>query len=178
MQPDKPTDGYTVMNASPDDLDIIYGLFEAAIQFQKNNQYIGWNQYDTHRIQADLSNKLLFKITEQENILCIFSIYYEDGLIWREREKGDAIYMHRIVVNQTFKKQKMFPIILDWVTEHALKNNLKYIRMDTWADNEKLIGYYKNHGFEYIETYTTPDTTALPVQHRNLTVALLELLIL
>jgi hypothetical protein len=174
MQLDNHTNAYTIVNASPDDINTIYDLFEAAIQFQKNNQYIGWNQYDTHRIQEDVNNGLLFKVTEQDNILCIFSICYDDRLIWREREKGDAMYVHRIVVNQVFKKQKMFPIILDWVTAFALKNNLKFIRMDTWADNEKLIGYYKSHGFAYIETYTTPDTTALPVQHRNLTVALLE----
>ena len=174
MQLDNHTNVYTIVNASPDDLNSIYDLFEAAIQFQKNNQYIGWDQYDTHRIQEDVNNGLLFKVTDQENILCIFSICYDDRLIWREREKGDAVYVHRIVVNQVFKKQKMFPTILHWVTAHALKNKLKYIRMDTWADNGKLIGYYKNHGFEYVETCTTPDTTALPVQHRNLTVALLE----
>jgi len=47
--------------------------------------------------------------------------------------------------------------------------------MDTWAENTKLIGYYQKDGFQFIENYTTEDSTDLPIQHRNLNVALLEL---
>jgi hypothetical protein len=47
--------------------------------------------------------------------------------------------------------------------------------MDTWAENEKIIGYYRSYGFLFVESYTTPDTQDLPLQHRNLHVALLEL---
>jgi hypothetical protein len=170
-------DGYLIVNASPDDLNTIYKLFEAAILFQKENNFIGWNAYDKNRIQADIKSGLLFKVMENQNIHCIFSICYDDSLIWREKEKGDAIYLHRIVVNQAFKKDRMFPKILAWAIALGLKNGLRTIRMDTWANNEKLIGYYKTHGFKYIETYTTPDTPDLPLQHRNLVVALLELMI-
>jgi hypothetical protein len=50
--------------------------------------------------------------------------------------------------------------------------------MDTWADNYKIIEYYKSFGFVFIENYKTPDTPELPIQNRNLNVALLELALL
>ncbi len=169
-----PVSGYTIVNASSDDLNIIYHLFDEAILFQKKNNYIGWSSYDENYIKADIKNGLLFKMLTNDTIACIFSICYTDILIWREKEKGNAIYLHRIVLNQKFKGEKIFQKILNWAIDLIISKNLRYIRMDTWADNEKIIGYYKSYGFKFIENYTTPNTENLPIQHRNLKVALLE----
>lgn len=164
-----------IIKAQEKDLDIICQLFEEAIAFQKANNYIGWNNYDRAYLQSDIENGLLFKIINNQDIICIFSICYSDELIWREMEKGNALYLHRIVLNRRFKAGKVFRKVLDWALDHAMEKRLSYIRMDTWASNEKIIGYYKSYGFAFIENYTTPGTENLPVQHRNLNVALLEL---
>ena len=47
--------------------------------------------------------------------------------------------------------------------------------MDTWADNTKIIAYYKSYGFKFIENYKTTNDSELPIQNRNLNVALLEM---
>ena len=165
----------TVLNATLNDLEEICQLFEEAIRFQKSNNYIGWNHYDKAFLQSDIEKELLFKITRGDQMLCIFSICYSDPLIWREKEKGDALYLHRIVLNQEFKGEKAFQKILDWAIPFALKRDLNFLRMDTWADNKKIIDYYKSYGFCFLENYTTPASADLPLQHRNLKVALLEL---
>ncbi len=166
---------YNITTASEDDLQEVYLLFEEAIAFQKSNNYIGWHSYDREFIQSEIRNNLLFKILCDDNIACIFSICFSDPLIWRDREKGDAVYLHRVVLNQQFKGEKVFAKVLRWATQFADSKNLKYIRMDTWSENDKIIGYYLSYGFSFIENYTTPGTENLPVQHRNLNVALLEL---
>lgn len=171
----KITTNYQIVNTSTEDLLFIYGLFEEAIAYIKRKGFIGWNSYDKKFLQLDIENKLQFKIVTENDILCIFSICFSDALIWREKENGDAIYLHRIVVNPAFKGQKQFEKILNWIVEFASGKRLKYIRMDTWADNPNIIGYYKSYGFQFIENYTTPDTPELPDQHRNLKVALLEM---
>ncbi|MBZ5857613.1 cupin domain-containing protein [Flavihumibacter profundi] len=163
-----------ITNAVVHDLPVIYQLFEEAILFQKRNQYIGWDSYDKEYIQEDVQNGLLFKMVQDNTIACIFSICYSDPLIWREKENGDAIYLHRIVLNRVYKNEKAFKTVLEWAISHAREKQVSYIRMDTWADNEKIIGYYKSYGFHFIENYTTPGTPDLPLQHRNLNVALLE----
>lgn len=165
---------YAIANADRNDLSVIFNLFEKAIQFLKLNKYIGWNSYDKAFIQSDIEQERLFKITIGNEIACIFSVCYSDALIWREMEKGNAIYLHRIVLNRYFAGEKLFSKILEWAIQFAKNNNLQYIRMDTWADNKKIIDYYKSYGFYFIENYTTSNTEDLPVQHRNLNVALLE----
>jgi ribosomal protein S18 acetylase RimI-like enzyme len=78
------------------------------------------------------------------------------------------------VLNQQFKGEKIFQKVLDQAVIFAREKNLENIRMDTWAENQKLISYYRGYGFLFIENYTTPETEDLPEQHRNLKVALLE----
>jgi GNAT superfamily N-acetyltransferase len=165
----------SILPAEAQDLPEIYRLFEQAIQFQKERNYIGWNNYDKAFIQEDIRNKQLYKILNGELTLGIFSVCYSDPLIWREMENGDAIYLHRIVLNREIRGIKLFSLLLDWALKHARQKHLKKLRMDTWAENEKLINYYKSYGFRFVENYTTANTAALPVQHRNLNVALLEL---
>lgn len=107
--------------------------------------------------------------------LCIFSIQFKDPFVWRERDRGDALYLHRIVSHPGFKGQRQFQLVLDWARAFARERNLSFERMDTWASNAKIIAYYKSFGFVFIENYRTPDTPELPLQNRDLEVALLEL---
>jgi ribosomal protein S18 acetylase RimI-like enzyme len=164
-----------IVKAEPDDVSLVCDLFEKAIHFVKISNYIGWKNYDVDFIKTDIGNGLLYKIVVDAEVAGIFSVCYTDKLIWRERETGNAMYLHRIVLNRDFKGVKIFNIVLDWAIRHAALRNLDCVRMDTWADNEKLINYYKTYGFRFIENYTTGDTSDLPIQHRNLKVALLEL---
>lgn len=151
-----------------DDLPLIFNLFEEAIRYQKENGYIGWSSYDKEFIKSD-------KVIRDKEVLGIFSICHTDKLIWREREKKDALYLHRIVLNRAFQGARIFNIILAWSQAYARTHGRKFVRMDTWAANTKLINYYKGYGFIFVENYTTSDTSDLPIQHRNLNVALLEL---
>ena len=104
----------------------------------------------------------------------MFSVCYADKIIWRSRERGDSIYLHRIVVNPAFKGQRLFGAIVAWAGNHCLQKKLKNIRMDTWAANPVIIEYYKSFGFRFVEYYTTPDSEELPIHNRNLALALLE----
>ena len=79
-----------ITNAIRNDRDIIIHLFEQAIQYQKANNYIGWNSFDQAYIEKEIEEGLLFKIVENEQIICIFSVCFSDPFIWRDKEKGDA----------------------------------------------------------------------------------------
>ena len=166
---------YEIFNTESNDLKFIYTMFEEAIDYIKRNNYVGWTTYEKQYLIKDLKNKLQFKVISDKDILAVFSIAFIDALIWREMENGDAIYLHRIVVNPKFKGQKQFEKILNWVRKIATEKELKYIRLDTWADNPNIIEYYKSFGFIYLKNYTTPNTKELPKQHRNLKLALLEM---
>lgn len=166
-----------IINTSKPDTDFVLGLFEQAMQLQGKNGYKVWSVIDKPGIEKDIQSNLQYKILKGADILCVFSIQYNDPFIWRDKDKNDAIYLHRIVVNPVFKGQRLFEKVLKWAIQFAQANNLKYVRMDTWADNVKMIDYYKSFGFEFIENYKTADTLELPTQNRNLNVALLQIML-
>lgn len=169
------TEEVKIINTSKEELGIVIWLFEQAMKLQGKNGYKVWETIDKSGLQREIENRLQYKIMQGGVIVCIFSVQYNDPFIWRYRDKGDAIYLHRIVVSPKFKGQRQFEKILVWAKKVAQENNLKYIRMDTWADNEKIINYYKSFGFEFVEYYITTNAPELPIQNQNLNVALLEM---
>ncbi|GAA4278837.1 GNAT family N-acetyltransferase [Aquimarina mytili] len=163
-----------ISNTQRTDAPFIYFLFEEAISYQKRNHYPVWKGYDKIAIESDIENRLQFKIMINTEIACVFSICYSDALIWRERDNGNSVYLHRVVVNPKFKGRKLFGEIVKWVKNHAKEKRLKHIRMDTWVDNPTIIKYYKGFGFKVIDYYTTPDNIELPIPQRNNFVVLLQ----
>lgn len=165
---------YKIENTTEADLEFVFRLFEEAIAYQKRKGYNIWKNYDKDLLRSELKNKDQYKIVINQKTALIFSVVYDDQLVWGSRDQSDAIYLHRIVVNPEFKGHRLFGIVLDWSIRHAESMNRKFIRMDTWASNENIINYYEGFGFTFIGNNRTPDRLELPIQHRGLHVALLE----
>jgi GNAT superfamily N-acetyltransferase len=163
-----------IRNTEMNDLEQIYELFDHSITYQEKRGYPVWRNYDKNAIITDIKGKNQFKVVIDSIIAIVFSVRYDDKVIWRHHDTGDAIYLHRIVVNPESKGQKLFGVILDWVIAHSKQKGLSAIRMDTWAANPTIINYYKSFGFTLVEDYTTPDSEELPVHNRNLALTLLE----
>jgi ribosomal protein S18 acetylase RimI-like enzyme len=164
----------TIENTTTADLPFVYELFDLSIIYQEKKGYPVWKNYDKSTLVKDVNNKNQYKIVINEQIAMVYSVCYSDKILWRQMENGDAIYLHRIVVNPKFKGQRLFGHILEWSVQHAKSKHLKFIRMDTWADDGNIINYYKGFGFTFIEDFNTPDIPELPVHNRNIPLALLE----
>jgi ribosomal protein S18 acetylase RimI-like enzyme len=165
---------HQVTNTTTGDLDEIYRFFDQSVEYQTRNNRPDWKGLDRNVIAEDMRHGNQYKIQIEQDIAIVFSVRYDDKVIWRSKDKGDAIYLHRIVVNPAFKGQKLFGEILAWAVEKCKASGLQYVRMDTWANNPQLIKYYQGFGFEFIENYTTPDSADLPAHNRRLALALLE----
>lgn len=165
----------TIENTTISDLPTIEWLFSQAMMLQGKNGYKVWANIDYDALKKDIALRLQYKIVSNGEIICIFSVQYSDPFIWQERDQEDAIYLHRIVVNPSHKGQKQFSHVLEWAKQHARERQLRYVRMDTWAENQKIIDYYLSFAFRFLGNYRTGDEPELPIQNRNLNVALLEL---
>ena len=163
-----------IVNTQPSDLPFIYWLYDEAIAYQKRNGYPTWPDYDKDVLRQDIAQQLQFKVLNDGSIHGIFSICYADEMVWRERENGQAFYLHRIVVNPKQKGKRLFGRVLNWARQRAQEKQRSAIRMDTWANNPTIIAYYQNFGFKIVGYYTTPDSEALPVQQRSNDIVLLE----
>ena len=165
----------SIVNTTEEDLPFIYWLFEEAISYQNKNGYPPWKGYDKKALQAEIANKLQYKIVNGGDIIGIFSITFNDPGTWAEWDTGAAVFLHRTITNPNFKGQRTFEKIRDWAVQFATEKGLSYIRMDTWANNPKIIEFYEGYGFRVVTNRTTGNDPELPEQNRNLNVTLLEM---
>ncbi len=164
-----------IENTTIDDLSFIYGLFDHAIAYQTRKKLPVWQGYDKGVLIKEATNGNQYKILIDGTIAIVFSVCYNDKVIWNEKENGDALYLHRIAVNPDFKGRRLFGEILNWAIADARGRHLPYIRMDTWADNQLITSYYEGFGFKVVDHVTAPDSPDLGFQYRNLDLTLLEM---
>jgi hypothetical protein len=154
---------------------MVWQMFQEAMAFRKAKGEQVWDHIDRAAIESEIDEQRQFKVMMNGDVTCLFSVLTSDPHIWGNDEQGDALYLHRIVTNLAFRGQRTFDIVLQWAQQYARANEKRFIRMDTWAQNTRIIQYYQSYGFTVKRTHTTGDIPALPAQNRNLHVALLEL---
>lgn len=120
-----------VENTTMSDLEDVYAFFGHSIAYQEKHGYPSWKNYDRKAIIKDIEDKNQYKVSMDGKTGIVFSVCYTDRIIWRHHDKGDAVYLHRIVVNPDFKGQKLFGAILDWAIDHCRQKKFGTIRMDT-----------------------------------------------
>ena len=164
-----------IINSAPEDIDIIFSLYEAGTQHQKKVAEKHWKGFDRVLIETDISEQRLFKIVEDDRIACIFSITLQDPFIWKEKDKDPAVYIHRIATHPDFRGKGYVRHIVQWAKEYAVRTGKSYIRMDTGSGNDKLNNYYISCGFNYLGVIAPVATDELPAHYKDGASSLFEI---
>ncbi len=163
------------LNSTNEDLEEIFRLYDLAIEFQKTKFDKFWLPFERQFIEREITEKRHWKITIDEEIACVFSINFDDSLIWKDVRGDEAVYLHRVAVNPDFRGTKFFPTIVEWLRGYAKKLGKQFVRMDTWDDNEKLINYYVNCGFDFLGVTIPAKTESLPKHYEAISLGLFEM---
>ena len=165
-----------ITNSTHQDLDFIFELFNSAIDYQKKNGYDLWPNFKRDLIEHEIKEKRHWKITEANEIVCVFSVMYNDPIIWgSEKDLDPSVYLHRIAINPEHKGRKIMTVIKEWSLAHGKENNKKFVRMDTWGNNESLRNYYIRCGFNYIGRQYLTKVEGLPEHYGGSVLSLFEL---
>jgi uncharacterized damage-inducible protein DinB/GNAT superfamily N-acetyltransferase len=164
-----------IINSTEADLESIFQLFEKAIVFQKSKFPKHWQGFDPELIRQEIAEKRHWKIMLQDELALIFSITYEDALIWGDKSQDPAMYIHRIASNPLFRGRGFMKQIMAWAQGHARATGQNFIRMDTWADNENLIHYYVDCGFKWVGIKALHETAGLPRHYEGNDLSLFEI---
>jgi len=163
------------LNSEPTDLDEIFWLYDLAIEFQKTVFDKSWLPFDRKLIEREIAERRNWKIVIDDRIACVYSIVFEDSLIWKEKSADSAIYIHRITTNPDFRGNKFVPKIVEWAKAYAKSIEKDFVRMDTWGDNQKLIDYYTACGFKFLGVVTPNEIEKLPKHYEGITLSLFEI---
>lgn len=140
----------SIVPTTPTDLELSFRFFNSAIAYQRSKGYELWPQFESSLIEREMAEGRHWKVTDGRQVLGIFSVQYQDPVIWGEKDKDPAVYLHRIAVNPELKGKGLMRVIKEWALNHAKEKNKLFLRMDTWGNNEQLRNYYIACGFTYI----------------------------
>ncbi|ASZ10726.1 GNAT family N-acetyltransferase [Chitinophaga pendula] len=157
------------------DIPAIMDIYQQAINYQIANGYNIWPLFDEAVINNEIREQRRWHINIDNQIAAVFAVAYIDPIIWKGHDHDPAIYLHKIATHTGFKGNNCITRIVDWAHTHAQQKNKHFIRMDTWADNERLTNYYIAAGFKLLGKQLIPETTALPPHYWNIYVNLFEI---
>lgn len=114
---------------------------------EKNNieQWGDWYYKELYNMDYFLKTMKLHKLYVVKNkneLIGLFLIKNNDEL-WKDNE--EAYYLHHFITKVGYNG--VGEEILNFINALALKNNIKYLRLDCVKNNLKLNDYYSNHGF-------------------------------
>ncbi len=157
------------------DLDAIINLYTSAIEHQKKVFTKHWQPFDRKMIETEIHENRQWKLVIDDRIVCIFAITYNDPIIWKEKDAEPSIYLHRIVTHSQHRGRFFVKDIVAWAKEFGKQHEKKFIRMDTFGDNQKLIDYYVSCGFKFLGLTTLGTAADLPKHYQNASLSLFEI---
>ncbi|WP_199118458.1 N-acetyltransferase [Pedobacter sp. ASV28] len=165
-----------VIHSISADIDTIFKFYDLAVAHQKKVFNKHWQGFSRELVQQEIAAARQYQILVGGEVAAIFAITFNDPQIWGEKDHEPAIYIHRIVTHPAFRGYGMVNIIIDWARAYAAKNKqIQYIRMDTWADNEKLLKYYTSCGFEHVGAIEVAKDSGLPKHYEGIALNLFEI---
>ncbi len=165
----------SVINSTMADIDAIFEFYDHAVALQKKVFNKHWQGFDRRVIAQEIEELRQWKIMIDDQVSCVFAVTFSDPLIWKERELGDAIYIHRIVSHPNFRGRNAIQTIIEWGKAYCKARGITYLRLDTWGDNPKLHEYYTRGGFEFVGYTAMEQTDELPKHYEGLVLALFEI---
>ena len=157
------------------DLDRFREFWNAAIAYQRQFNYPLWSEYPESTLRDEIGKGLHYSAYTPDDVLAgYFSVSLSDYPVWEADEKGDAIYVHRMCVNPARRGHRLAEHVLAWALGHAAVMNRKYVRMDTWGADQRLVDHYISCGFKYVRSRQLGIVPGLPPHYDNIKLAMFE----
>lgn len=160
----------------PGDVPTILRLYDLASEhMRKAGAVVVWPAFERALVETEVAEGRQYKLVVDGEVACVWVVALADADIWGQRERGDAVYVHRIATNPAFRGRGFVQRVTDWAAGFAHGRGLRYVRLDTMGENRKLIDVYTGAGFAFLGMHDVPDATHLPAHYREGQVALFEL---
>lgn len=161
--------GMEIKNCLLTDAREILLLYEAARDLQTQRKMVVWPSFEKRFIENEIKEERQWKLVADntELIACNWAISFEDKEIWGERDKNDAIYIHRICTNPVLRGNRYIDKIVEWSKHYAKQMGKQFVRLDTLGNNTKLIEHYTSAGFNFLGMFRLTDTANLPGHYQK-----------
>lgn len=83
--------------------------------------------------------------------VCSFILQWKDSVFWPEAPEKEAAYLHKFCVRREFAHQDMTKKVIEAIKQECRSRGVRYIRLDTGWNNEKVKKIYLDAGFQIVK---------------------------
>lgn len=156
-----------IKSCEPGDTDCILTLYAAARDLQTERGMVVWPVFERSLIEREIGEGRQWKIVEAGKMACNWAVTFEDRAIWGERDRQDAVYIHRLCTHPLFRGRRYVDGVVSWAKEYARQRGCRYVRLDTLGNNTGLIQHYTSAGFRFLGIFRLTDTSTLPLHYQR-----------
>ena len=166
---------FRILKTNIKDIPAVLELYREGIALQKSRGKVHWPDFTAEYVREEINNGCHYKIMYGRRLAAVFSIVYNEPVIWEDPPGEKAVYLHRMAVHSRFRGNGLFGLVKDWMLEEARSRKVTAIRLDTWSESKGLTAYYQKAGFCLVGIRKIPETTELQDHYRNTELALFEM---
>jgi ribosomal protein S18 acetylase RimI-like enzyme len=164
--------------ATPADLPTVRAAYAEGRRMQREQGSTVWPEFPDSAILDEIAAGRLLRVVDDESdddaVVGVFSVADADPAIWADHERGAHVYLHRIARTADYRGRGLIDAVLAWAHARCAALGREGVRMDTWASNAALIGYYQRLGFRLLERRRIAPDPRLPPHYHGIELALLE----
>ncbi|MBL4796792.1 MAG: GNAT family N-acetyltransferase [Oleispira sp.] len=132
------------------EFDAVYGILHENATWLLSKDIIQWplDWLESIRpeIRASIEAELFYAVEIDNTLAAVLEIRSAPELLWGNNQ-DDAHYIHKLAIQRQYSDRGLGRNILDVIKSKAQQENIKYLRLDCVAHNDKLREYYESCGF-------------------------------
>ncbi|ERJ11507.1 GNAT family N-acetyltransferase [Haloplasma contractile] len=86
----------------------------------------------------------------------VFILLKENKRWWTDQPKGESLFLKKLGVRRKYAGTGISTYIINWIKSEVKKRNMRYIRLEIFADVEFLDAFYKKNRFRLVKEVVSP----------------------
>lgn len=138
--------------ATPAEFESVYEILHqnALWLYQKNiiQRPLDWLQSKRQEIQESIIFGTYYVIDIEDQIAAVVELKSASEDLWKN-DNLRAIYIHKLAIRREYANKNLGRKIINLIELRAIQQEIKYLRLDCVAHNDKLRQYYESFGFVF-----------------------------
>jgi GNAT superfamily N-acetyltransferase len=134
----------------------VWEILQQAIQRRKEDGSTQWQDGypNPEVIQKDIEKGEGFVLADGETIIGYSAVLINDEPAYEKIEgnwltNGDFVVLHRVAISEKYLGKGLAKMILKYIEEFAVNNNIYSIKADTNFDNIVMMKIFESSGYTY-----------------------------
>ena len=147
---------YQFRKATLTEIPAIWEILKQAIQRRKEEGSNQWQDGypNPEGIQKDIENDHGFVLIDQETIIGYTAVLINDEpeyekIVGKWQTHTDFVVYHRVAIAQDYLGKGLAKIMLTYIEEFAIENNIYSVKADTNFDNKPMLVLFEKLGYSY-----------------------------